>query len=80
MARIADVARLAGVSLATVDRVLNQRPGVRAATVQRVLKAAAELGYVMDGALPASAPKPLRLAFLLPAGTNRFLACSALIG
>ena len=73
MARMDDVARLAGVSSATVDRVLNQRPGVRAVTVQRVLKAAGELGYVMDGALPASALKPLRLAFLIPAGTNRFL-------
>ena len=37
MARIADVAALSGASTATVDRVLNQRPGVRAATVQRVL-------------------------------------------
>ncbi|MFD2263184.1 LacI family DNA-binding transcriptional regulator [Lacibacterium aquatile] len=72
-ARVDDVARLSGVSTATVDRVLNQRPGVRAVTVQRVLKAAAELGYVMDGALPAQALRPLRLAFLLPAGTNRFL-------
>ena len=73
MARVEDVAKLAGVSTATVDRVLNQRPGVRAATRQRVLKAAGELGYVMEGALPASALRPLRLAFLLPAGTNRFL-------
>lgn len=73
MARVEDVARLAGVSTATVDRVLNQRPGVRPVTVQRVLKAAGELGYVMDGTLPASALRPLRLAFLLPAGTNRFL-------
>lgn len=73
MARIDDVARLAGVSTATVDRVLNQRPGVRAVTVQRVLRAATDIGYVMEGALPASALKPLRLAFLLPAGTNRFL-------
>lgn len=73
MARVEDVARLAGVSTATVDRVLNQRPGVRPATVQRVLKAAGELGYVMEGALPASALRPLRLGFLLPAGNNRFL-------
>ena len=73
MARVEDVARLAGVSTATVDRVLNQRPGVRPATVQRVLKAAGELGYVMEGTLPASALRPLRLAFLLPAGNNRFL-------
>ena len=73
MARVEDVAKLAGVSTATVDRVLNQRPGVRAVTVQRVLKAAGELGYVMEGALPASALRPLKLAFLLPAGSNRFL-------
>ena len=39
--RIADVARLSGVSTATVDRVLNGRPGVRAPTVQRVMRAAA---------------------------------------
>ena len=58
MARVEDVARLAGVSTATVDRVLNQRPGVRPATVQRVLKAAGELGYVMEGTLPASALSP----------------------
>ncbi len=73
MARIDDVASLAGVSTATVDRVLNQRPGVRAATIQRVLKAAGEIGYVVDAGIPAGALKPLRLAFLLPAGSNRFL-------
>ena len=72
--RIDDVARLADVSSATVDRVLNGRLGVRAITVQRVLKAAGEVGYVSDGALPPSALKPLRLVFLLPAGSNRFIA------
>ncbi len=73
LATVVDVARLAGVSTATVDRVLNQRPGVRPVTVERVLKAAAEIGYVLDAALPAGALKPMRLAFLLPAGSNRFL-------
>lgn len=73
-ARIDDVAARAGVSTATVDRVLNQRPGVRAVTVQRVLRAASEIGYTIDDALPAGALRPLRLAFLLPAGSNRFLA------
>ena len=81
MARIADVARLPGVSTATVDRVLNRRPGVRAATVQRVLKAAGELGYMHRGErMPAQAPKPMRLAFLLPAGTNRFLGMLGRLG
>ena len=73
LARIADVARLSDVSTATVDRVMNGRPGVRPVTVQRVLKAALELGYSLDADLPANAMTPMRLAFLLPAGSNRFL-------
>jgi LacI family transcriptional regulator len=72
--RLTDVAERAGVSTATADRVLNRRPGVRFTTVQRVLQAADELGYILPGgALPPAALKPLRLAFLLPAGNNRFL-------
>ena len=43
-ARVVDIARSAQVSTATVDRVLNRRPGVRDATVQRVLKAAGDGG------------------------------------
>ena len=35
-----DVAKTAGVSLATVDRVLNRRPGVHADTAERVQRAA----------------------------------------
>lgn len=73
-ARATDVARAAGVSTATVDRVLNRRPGVRDVTVQRVLEAAARLAYLPeDGPFAALAAKPLRLTFLLPAGTNRYL-------
>jgi len=73
-ARLPDVARLAGVSAATVDRVLNHRSGVRQATAQRVLKAAAQLEYLPDADLLAAlAPAPMRLAFVLPAGTNRYL-------
>ncbi|GGF55029.1 LacI family transcriptional regulator [Azorhizobium oxalatiphilum] len=72
LARLPDVARRAGVSTATVDRVLNKRPGVRPVTVQRVLKAAAELNYILESEI-APPVAPLRLVFLLPAGTNRFL-------
>lgn len=73
--RLIDVARLAGVSTASADRVLHRRAGVRPITVQRVLRAAAELNYVPDGVLgPAEAAKPMRLVFLLPAGTNQYLA------
>lgn len=73
-ARVTDVARAAGVSTATVDRVLNKRAGVRRATAQRVLKAAAALGYLPEAdAAAALRPAPTKLLFLLPSGTNRFL-------
>jgi LacI family transcriptional regulator len=74
LARMPEVAARAGVSVASVDRVLHRRGGVRPATVQRVLQAAAELRYVTEQELQAAAaPKPMRLVFLLPAGTNQFL-------
>ena len=72
--RIPDIAQLAGVSTATVDRVLNQRAGVRGPTVQRVLQAAASLGYLPQTELHATQqPQPLRLMVLIPEGSNRFL-------
>jgi DNA-binding LacI/PurR family transcriptional regulator len=45
---IEDVARVAGVSRATVSRVLNDVPGAAAAVRVRVRKVIAELGYVPD--------------------------------
>jgi LacI family transcriptional regulator len=45
-----DVARLAGVSTATVSRVLHGQDRVRAATRARVRQVIEELGYVPDGA------------------------------
>jgi LacI family repressor for deo operon, udp, cdd, tsx, nupC, and nupG len=44
-ARLADIAEQAGVSEATVSRVLNDRPGVSTATRQAVLTALDVLGY-----------------------------------
>ncbi len=67
---IADVAEAAGVSSATVDRVLNRRAGVHERTRSRVMRAAESLGYVGDGAARAGA---LRLAFVVPGGGNTFL-------
>ncbi|NUB46276.1 LacI family DNA-binding transcriptional regulator [Fertoebacter nigrum] len=43
--RIADLAREAGVSVATVDRLLNGREGVRGETALRVQAAAERLGF-----------------------------------
>ncbi|MFN2441308.1 MAG: LacI family DNA-binding transcriptional regulator, partial [Thermoanaerobaculia bacterium] len=46
---IKDVAAQAGVSVATVSRVLNEKGLVREETVRRVLDAAAALNYVPHG-------------------------------
>jgi LacI family transcriptional regulator len=69
---LSDVAREAGVSPATVDRVLHDRPGVSARMRARVLGAARQIGYLPPGEQLAS--RPVRLAALLPAGTNAFIA------
>jgi LacI family transcriptional regulator len=47
------VARAAGLSIASVSRVLNAQGNPRADTKQRVLQAVAELGFVPDGAARA---------------------------
>lgn len=48
-----DVARLAGVSQKTVSRVMNEEPHVKEDVRQRVLRAAAELGYRRNNAARA---------------------------
>lgn len=69
-----DLARAAGVSLATVDRVLNARPGVRTATVEKVNKAIAELGYVRDSTAANLARRRVYdLLFILPQTSNEFV-------
>ena len=50
---IYDVARVAGLSIASVSRVLNGRRNPRPETRDRVLHAVAELGFVPDGAARA---------------------------
>ena len=71
--RVADIAAEAGVSTATVDRVLNRRSGVREATVQKVLKVALRLDYLPSTDYANVLPLARKLVFLLPAGTNRFI-------
>lgn len=68
-----DIAREAGVSLATVDRVLNARPGVRGATIARVRAAVERLGYVRDTyAANLARQRQYRFAFVLPEGPSQF--------
>ena len=50
---IYDVARVAGVSIASVSRVLNSNRNPRQETKDRVLQAVAELGFIPDGAARA---------------------------
>jgi len=59
------------MSTATVDRVLNDRDGVRGKTRDRVLAIANRLGYFVQGA--DAARQDVRVDFVLPAGTNSFM-------
>lgn len=69
-----DIAAAAGVSLATVDRVLNARPGVRSVKRERVEKAIAELGYIRDVAAANLAKgRTYPFIFILPSGENAFM-------
>lgn len=63
MAKIKDVADAAGVSTATVSRVLSNKPHVRAEVKQRVLAVVKELNY-----------QPNRVAQSLRSNTSRIIA------
>ena len=70
-----DLAKAAGVSLATVDRVLNGRPGVRKATIDRVNRVIRELGFVRDlSAANLARKRDYRFLFVLPDSTGQFMS------
>ncbi|MBG1232302.1 LacI family DNA-binding transcriptional regulator [Aestuariivirga litoralis] len=69
-----DIAKAAGVSLATVDRVLNGRPRVSRAAVDAVNKAIDKLGFVRNlSAANLAKGKVYRFQFLLPKAGDQFL-------
>lgn len=69
-----DVAQAAGVSLATVDRVLNARSGVRQKTIDKVTRAIKEIDFVRDiSAANLARRKEYRLVFILPDRSDQFL-------
>lgn len=71
---VIDIAREAGVSLATVDRVLNERPGVREKTILAVSDAITKLGYVRDlAAANLARQRNYRMAFVLPDTESQFV-------
>lgn len=69
-----DIAREAGVSLATVDRVLNSRPRVREKSVKLVQSAVEKLGYVRDvSAANLAKRREYRFAFVIPESKSQFI-------
>jgi LacI family transcriptional regulator len=57
-----------------VDRVLNERPGVRTVTIEKVQAAISELGYIRDTAAANLARRRIyNLLFLLPETENEFV-------
>ena len=72
---ITDLAKTAGVSISTVDRVLNGRNPVRRATAERVLSAAEEIGFYATGVIKQrlGSDQPKRtFGFLLQQGSRSF--------
>ncbi|SDW17925.1 substrate-binding domain-containing protein [Paenibacillus sp. CF384] len=65
---IREIAKQAGVSRGTVDRVLNDRPGVKPDVRDRILSIVAELNYVPNIAAKALAyqKKPLVFGIIMP--------------
>ncbi len=69
-----DIAREAGVSLATVDRVLHNRPGVRPDTVRRVQEAIERNAFQPHvAAAELARGRARRFAFVMPIGANPFM-------
>ena len=69
---LADIARAAGVSTATVDRVINRRGGVRPDKEERILEVARALG--LDRSLSHRPARTLRIGVLLQSPKNPFHA------
>ncbi|WP_349291183.1 LacI family DNA-binding transcriptional regulator [Loktanella sp. SALINAS62] len=68
-----DVATRAGVSYATVDRVINGRGSVAEKSRTTVMRAVADLGYVRNvAAANLSQRRVYRFCFVIPEGTNAF--------
>jgi LacI family transcriptional regulator len=73
-AKIEDVAEKAGVSIATVDRVLNGRAKVRPQNAKRVEAAIRALNYHPDRlAARLAKGREYRFCFVLPKGDNIFM-------
>jgi len=70
---LAEIARIAGVGTATVDRVLNRRPGVNAETADRVMQVVASLGAIRQPGRPRRGEN-FRFAYVLPDDASPFIS------
>ncbi len=72
---IREIAALANVSRGTVDKVLNNRPGVKASTKEKVLKIAQELNYQPNfiGKALVHTKDPIKLGIILTPDYNPFV-------
>jgi LacI family transcriptional regulator len=77
---MADVARIAGVSHQTVSRVLNDYPGIRPETRERVRAAIAELGYRRNIAARTLASTRSHIVGVLAFGTSQYGPTQILLG
>jgi LacI family transcriptional regulator len=72
---MSDVARLAGVSLMTVSRVINDKEGVKSETRQEILEIISKLGYRPSAIARSLATRETRtIGLVIPDVTNPFFA------
>lgn len=70
-----DLAEAAGLSLATVDRVLNDRPNVSQKAVRKVNETIEKIGFIRNpAAVSLARNKSYRFRFLLPTTGDLYLA------
>ncbi len=72
---IKKIAKLANVSIGTVDRVLHKRPGVSESTEKKVLKIIEDIGYVRNttaSRLKLASIKKIRYAILIPVTKHKW--------
>jgi LacI family transcriptional regulator len=72
---IKQIAKLANVSIGTVDRVLHKRAGVSKETEKKVLKVIEETGYIKNttaSRLKLASVKKIKIAVLIPESRNKW--------
>jgi LacI family transcriptional regulator len=78
MTTIKDVARIAGVSIASVSRVINNGPKVSKATIEKVNKVMQDIGYTPDANARALVTrKSMTIGVVIPELTDPFFASLA---